>query len=110
MPDAGISQKGPTKVADPCHKAPVRASTGGPGAAHKIRHNLIAAPASAFNRINSGPIRFHLPGERGPRRDRRLHERLAEHMMYSAGSEAARPFGGVMPSAKRARQRVHDEG
>ena len=53
-----IGQKGPAERADPCHKAPVRASarTGREGV--KNRHNQFEAAASAFNWLSCGPIRF----------------------------------------------------
>src|SRR6266481_3648139 len=39
-PDTGLGQKGPYKAADPCHKAPSRASVGrGPGTSFKNGHN-----------------------------------------------------------------------
>jgi hypothetical protein len=49
MPDAGISQKGPCRRADPCHKAPVYASA--PAACFDIKNdqNRRWAAAAAFN-------------------------------------------------------------
>jgi hypothetical protein len=56
VPDAGISQKAPTGRADPCHKAPARASARPAREVLKKRQNQGSLPANGFRTTSCGPI------------------------------------------------------
>src|SRR5207247_1044776 len=60
-PDTGLGQKGRYKAADPCHKAPARASAGsarGPCGFLKKGRNQPGAIPACFSRPSCGPILF----------------------------------------------------
>jgi hypothetical protein len=57
-PDTGLGQKGRYKAADPCHKAPARASAGPACGVVKGGRNQEEAAAASFSRASCGPIRF----------------------------------------------------
>src|SRR2546430_13718449 len=55
-PDTGFGQKGRYKAADPCHKAPSRAS--GAPACGVVKSGNEEAAAACFSRLSCGPIRL----------------------------------------------------
>src|ERR1700722_17531755 len=61
VPDAGISQKAPTGRADPCHKAPARASARLGREVLKKRQNQGLLPANGLRMTGCGPMRFPIP-------------------------------------------------
>src|SRR5205809_8028395 len=56
IPDS--AKKGRYKAADPCHKAPSRASMGPVSDVVKKGRNQEEAAAASFSRLSCGPIRF----------------------------------------------------
>ena len=56
-PDTGFGQKGRYKAADPCHKAPSRASVA-PACGVVKSGNQEEPAAASFSRLSCGPIRF----------------------------------------------------
>src|ERR1700730_1410949 len=74
VPDAGISQKAPTGRADPCHKAPARASARPAREVLKKRQNQGSCPLTASERPVAGRSVPHFLTERDQRLDRAGHD------------------------------------
>jgi hypothetical protein len=72
------AQKGPTKAADPCHKAPRCASARPACETLKKDQNQRRTPANPFNRLSCEPIRFQI-AQRLQRLDGTNHDLEFDH-------------------------------